>query len=207
MSEREQSNRHTIDADEATMEEMRRFAEEARRQASGVTIADSTGAGDTIDADADTMAEIRHHVEAARRSEADTAPDTPLPERPADAPVVVVIAGDAPTVGPVAAGDDTQRRPTNAIPVPPPPDLPGERWRPPPRTVLPAAPVNALPRSAGPWKPLAIGLAVLVVVLTVLLLVTQRSDDDAPPGSTVPGSSSVPADQTLETLPGASDDG
>jgi hypothetical protein len=160
---------HTIDADDSTMEEMRRYAEAAREH-------ESSGTGShTIDADDSTMEEMRRYAEAARR-------ELPAPEARA------VSLDDEPVFAVAEPEQHTWPRSPDTELIPVPPDLPGERWRPPPRTVMPSVPPSTEPTSAGLWKVIAIVLAVIIVVLAAFILLGDSSGGDQPDDSVVPGS-------------------
>ena len=187
MSEPDPVGRHTVDADEATMQEMRRYAEAARQQAG-----EASNGEHTIDADGTEMEQIRGYAEAARadasrRPAAAAEVTLPVPDE------AVARSGEIDRVPlePVFASDEvpTVDRPRESGSVPVPPDRPGDRWQPPPRTVMPVTAQPAEPaHSPGLWKPAAIVLAVIVAVLTTILIVGANSDDEPAPGTTVPGS-------------------
>ena len=170
-------------------------------------MSDPDQSGHTVDADEATMAEMRRYAEAARKSAADVT--LPVPEeiadsRPADAPVVPDVPAVADAV--VVTGEPhTIARASAPVGVPVPPDLPGERWQPPPRTVLPSPPQpDETKRSPGLWKPVAIVLGVIATALAAVLVFGATSDDDRPGDTTVPGSpAATSSPQTrLESDPG-----
>jgi hypothetical protein len=189
VSDPDQTFGHTVDADEATMEQMRRYANAARE-----TAASGSNGAHTVDADETTMEEMRRYAEAAR---ANASPSTaaaevtlPVPDETIDATPSDVLGVTAITDAVVTPGDPhTIGRASTPVTVPVPPDLPGERWQPPPRTVLPVAPdpVAAF-RSPGLWKPAAIVLGVIAAVLAAVLVFTATSNDEQPGSTTVPGS-------------------
>jgi hypothetical protein len=191
VSDPEQTFGHTFDADEATMEEMRRYADAARKAAKV-----SNGAH-TIDADAATMEEMRRFADEARAGATEVAGAGSGPPPPAASEVTLPVpeAADDATAAvaperPVNPADTIERLPSAPGPVPMPPDLPGERWQPPPRTVMPVAPQPAEAiRAPGLWKPAAIVLGVVSAVLAAFLIFGGSSGDEQPGGSTVPGSS------------------
>jgi len=172
VSDPDQSLGHTVDADEATMAEMRRYAEAARKSAADVTLP------------------VPDEIAVSRPTDA----PTDVPDVPAVADAVV-ITDEPHTIAPASA----------PVGVPVPPDLPGERWQPPPRTVLPSTPTpDETRRSPGLWKPAAIVLGAIAAVLAAVLVFGATSDEDPPGGTTVPGSPvATSAPQTgLESDPG-----
>lgn len=156
-------NDHTVDADPAALDELRRLATRAEADAGG-------DAGDrTVDADDDTLEQIRR---LAREAEGQAAPSTtPAPRRP---------ARDLTTLDVTELDGLVGKRP-------PAPPEPAEPWRPPPRSMRPISMPEVPTRHASAvWRWVALGLAVVLVVLVTWLLLDSDDAGEQVPSS-IPG--------------------
>ena len=168
----------TVGADDASLDELRRFAAEARAQQSARR----------SDAPSDATSS------EALGSTAPTAPSEPSAAGPPP-PLPEVRVPDALLAATNGSPNTTESRSTTALadlPVPDPLDRQagpdpdrgrdhddgdvtrsrvGDGWRPPPRTVMPTEPERHHEVEHGPWRKIAIGLAVALVVVTAAFVV------------------------------------
>lgn len=156
-------NDHTVDADPAALEQLRRLATRAE--------ADARGDADdrTVDADDDTLEQLRR---LAREAEAQAPSTVSAPRRP---PRDLATLDEAELEGLVG------RRP-------PAPPEPAEPWRPPPRSMRPVSMPEVPKRHASAvWRWVALGLAAVLVVLVAWLLLDSDDAGEQVPTS-IPGS-------------------
>ena len=221
------STDHTVQADDSTMDELRKFAEQARRQAREQVSSfppPSEGADHTVGADPSVVDELRrlaHDVQlpAPPPAEMPTVPEAakapglgPLPNL--SSPELLSDGGqvdtgslpDLPTAVPEPAWsssasvdqpDHTTARLTDVRPSPGTPTGKIEGWRPPPRMVMPTEPEKRTEVHHGPWRAIAMLLAVAVVALVgfVVFGAVSGGDDDAPSDDSVPGLDLEPAEE------------
>lgn len=165
-----QPDDRTLDADPASVERIREIARQA-------TAGDPGGAhGErTLDADESTLAQLRALAAAAEQHRHEAQP------APARLPPRDLAELELPDVAELGA-----RRP------PTPATVDSEPWRPPARSVRPAALPEVAPQHATHpiWRTLAIALAVVVLVLAGWLVFGgDGSTDEQPSGPTVTGPS------------------
>ena len=150
---------HTVDADPAALDQLRRLATQAELEAGAPTD------DHTVDAEGDPLELLRR---LARDADAQSAPPAARPPRDL---TELDVAGLDGLVG---------KRP-------PAPPEPAEPWRPPPRSMRPAS-MPELPQRHGSavWRWVALGLAaVLVVLVAWLLLDSDNAGEEVP--TSIPG--------------------
>jgi hypothetical protein len=154
---------HTVDADPAALDQLRRLATRAEREAGAPTD------DHTVDADGDTLEQLRR---LARDAEAPTVPPAAPPPRDLTELDMAELDG---LVG---------KRP-------PAPPEPAEPWRPPPRSMRPASMPDVPERHASAvWRWVALGLAAVLVVLVAWLLLDSDNVGEEVPTS-IPGTPST----------------
>lgn len=155
---------HTLDADPASIERIRELARRAAAEHAEHADRGEPGDDRTLDADESALAQLRALAAGA-------GPALSPPRPPRDLSEL-----ELPDPGELGAR-----------PRPAPPEL-AEPWRPPARSVRPAAlPETAPIHATHPiWRTLALALAVVLLVLGAWLLFGGDDADDAPPGTSVP---------------------
>ena len=182
---------HTVGADPSAVDELRRFAQEAQLPAPPPTERPQPPAV----------------PEAAASSGLVPLPNVSSPELLSDGGEVDTESlPDLPTAVPEPAWsssvnvdqpDQTTARQTDIRPSPGPQTGTIEGWRPPARMVMPTEPEKRTEVHHGPWRAIAILLAVAVVALAgfVVFGAVTGGDDDTPTDDSVPGLDLEPAQE------------